>query len=34
MLLDPQANKPTRVSVSRDDGKRKRIARRSGAKVD
>jgi large subunit ribosomal protein L24 len=34
MLLDPQANKPTRVGVNRDGGKRERVARRSGAKID
>jgi large subunit ribosomal protein L24 len=33
MLLDPQANKPTRVGVQREGG-RKRIARRSGAAID
>jgi|SRR5687768_10489171 large subunit ribosomal protein L24 len=34
MLLDPQDNKPTRVSISREDGKRFRVARASGKKLD
>jgi large subunit ribosomal protein L24 len=34
MLLDPQDNKPTRVGVRRsDDGKRQRIARRTGTAI-
>ena len=35
MLLDPKGNKGTRLGVRRtDDGKRVRIAKRSGAEVD
>ena len=35
MLLDPKGNKGTRLGVRRnEDGKRVRIARRSGAEVD
>jgi large subunit ribosomal protein L24 len=35
MLLDPKGNKGTRLGVRRtDDGKRMRIAKRSGAEVD
>ena len=35
MLLDPKGNKGTRIGVRRtDEGKRVRIARRSGAEVD
>src|ERR1700753_4301592 len=35
MLLDPKGNKGTRLGVRRnDDGKRVRIARRSGSEVD
>jgi large subunit ribosomal protein L24 len=34
MLLDPQNNRPTRVRVSRADGKRNRIAAKSGGKID
>ena len=31
MLLDPKDNRPTRVGIERDDGKRVRVARRSEA---
>ena len=34
MLLDPEDNKPTRVRVERGDGKRKRIAARTGRDLD
>ena len=34
MLLDPGDNKPTRVGVEREDGKRFRVARRSGKRFD
>ena len=34
MLLDPKDNKPTRVGVSREGGKRTRVAKRSGQAVD
>ena len=34
MLLDPQDNKPTRVGVTREDGKRFRVARTTGKKLD
>jgi large subunit ribosomal protein L24 len=35
MLLDPQTNEPTRVKVQRGgDGKRKRIAAKSGQEID
>ena len=34
MLLDPSTNEPTRVGVSREDGRRKRVARRSGEAID
>jgi large subunit ribosomal protein L24 len=34
MLIDPKSKKPTRVGVSREDGVRNRIARRSGMKLD
>jgi large subunit ribosomal protein L24 len=33
-LLDPKERKPTRVGVVREDGKRFRVARRSGTKLD
>ena len=34
MLLDPTDNKPTKVGVVREDGKRYRVARRTGKKID
>jgi large subunit ribosomal protein L24 len=34
MLLDPQDNKPTRVGVRREDGKRERYAKRTGNAID
>ncbi|MDX8152901.1 50S ribosomal protein L24 [Patulibacter brassicae] len=35
MLVDPKTNKPTRVGVTRtDDGRRVRVARRSGQQID
>ena len=34
MLIDPKDGKPTRVGVEVQDGKRLRIARRSGARLD
>ena len=34
MLLDPKDSKPTRVGVEVRDGKRFRVARRSGTRLD
>jgi large subunit ribosomal protein L24 len=34
LLLDPSTNEPTRVGVSREDGVRRRVARRSGERID
>ncbi len=35
MLIDPKDNKPTRVGiVRRDDGRRIRVAKRSGTEID
>jgi large subunit ribosomal protein L24 len=35
MLVDPKEDKPTRIGVERDeDGTRRRVARRSGARID
>jgi large subunit ribosomal protein L24 len=35
MLVDPKENKPTRVGIERDDdGGRRRVARRSGVRID
>jgi large subunit ribosomal protein L24 len=33
-LVDPKDHKPTRVGVRREDGKRFRVARRSGTQID
>ena len=33
-LLDPKSGGPTRVSVKREDGRRVRVARKSGAEID
>jgi len=33
-LLDPKDGKPTRIGIEIADGKRYRIARRSGARID
>ena len=34
MLLDPQDNQPTRVGIRREDGKRERYSKRTGAAID
>ena len=34
MLIDPKDKKPTRVGISRENGKRFRVAKRSGSKLD
>jgi large subunit ribosomal protein L24 len=34
MLLDPQDNKPTRVGVRREDGRRVRYAKRTGNELE
>src|SRR5437764_14844074 len=34
MLIDPKDKKPTRVGITRENGKRFRVAKRSGAKLD
>jgi large subunit ribosomal protein L24 len=34
MLIDPTDNKPTRVGIIREDGKRVRVARRTGNRID
>jgi len=34
MLLDPQDGKPTRIGIEVEDGKRYRVARRSGTRLD
>ena len=34
MLLDPGSGQPTRVGIRREDGRRVRVARRSGEAID
>jgi large subunit ribosomal protein L24 len=34
MLLDPKDSKPTRVGIERENGKRFRVARRTGNRID
>jgi large subunit ribosomal protein L24 len=34
MLIDPKDKKPTRVGISRENGMRARVAKRSGSKLD
>ena len=34
MFVDPKDNKPTRLGVTREEGKRYRVARRSQTKLD
>ncbi len=34
MLIDPSDSKPTKVGVVREDGKRYRVARRTGNRID
>jgi large subunit ribosomal protein L24 len=34
MLVDPKDGKPTRIGIEIEDGKRLRIGRRSGARLD
>jgi len=33
-LVDPKESKPTRVGIVREDGRRVRVARRSGSRFD
>jgi large subunit ribosomal protein L24 len=34
MLIDPDSGEPTRIQVTRDDGRRKRVAKKSGKEID
>jgi large subunit ribosomal protein L24 len=34
MLIDPDSGEPTRVTVTREDGRRKRVAKKSGKEID
>jgi large subunit ribosomal protein L24 len=34
MLIDPDSGEPTRVGITREGGRRKRVAKRSGKEID
>jgi large subunit ribosomal protein L24 len=34
MMIDPKDDKPTRIGVERENGKRYRVAKRSGTRLD
>jgi large subunit ribosomal protein L24 len=34
MLVDPESNEPTRVGITRDGGRRRRISKRTGKEID
>jgi large subunit ribosomal protein L24 len=34
MLIDPKDKKPTRIGITREDGQRRRVTRRSGTSID
>jgi large subunit ribosomal protein L24 len=34
MLIDPESGEPTRVTVTRDGGQRRRVAKKSGKEID
>ena len=34
MLIDPKDNKPTRIGIEMEDGKRFRVSKRSGTRLD
>jgi large subunit ribosomal protein L24 len=34
MLIDPESNEPTRVSIKRDGGRRVRVSKKSGKEID
>jgi large subunit ribosomal protein L24 len=34
MLIDPQDSKPTRIGIDYEDGKRLRVSKRTGARLD
>jgi large subunit ribosomal protein L24 len=34
MLVDPNGNEATRVGIKREDGRRKRVAKKSGQEID
>jgi large subunit ribosomal protein L24 len=34
MLIDLESNEPTRVGITRDDGRRRRLSKKSGKEID
>ena len=34
MLIDPESNEPTRVTIKREGGRRVRVAKKSGKEID
>jgi large subunit ribosomal protein L24 len=34
MLIDPESNEPTRVGITRDGGRRRRISKKTGKEID
>jgi large subunit ribosomal protein L24 len=34
MLVDVESNEPTRVGITRDDGRRRRISKKTGKEID
>ena len=34
MLVDPESNEPSRVGITRDGGRRRRISKKSGKEID
>ena len=34
MLIDPESNEPTRVGITREGGRRKRVSRKTGKEID
>jgi large subunit ribosomal protein L24 len=34
MLVDPESNEPTRVGITREGGRRRRVSRKTGKEID
>jgi large subunit ribosomal protein L24 len=34
MLIDPESNEPTRVGITREGGRRRRVSRKTGKEID
>jgi large subunit ribosomal protein L24 len=34
MLIDPETNEPTRVAITREGGRRRRVSKKSGKEID